>query len=234
MGLYRQYWVPQGFPATDGAYVRYPAQELAAIVCLESHRSQTVIVGENLGTVPQTVHRLMDRRGLRPMYVAEFAATGDPALALEAPEPAALASLNTHDTPTFAGWVRERDLDDQVDLGLIDADQEEVERAARRQTVAAIDAWVSSSGLAPASGGTAVAQQRVAAVLAWLAQTGAWAVLVNLEDLLLEESPQNVPGTHRERPNWRRKASATLEAMIANPWIAGVLRAVNASRSRPR
>jgi 4-alpha-glucanotransferase len=231
MGLYRQYWVPAGFAATDGVYIRYPAEELAAIVCLESQRAQTVVVGENLGTVPESVQRLMDRHDLRPLYVAQFSPTGDPGRAFHAPAAAALASLNTHDTPTFAGWWEGRDIDDQLDLGLIDEPRAESERHTRHQTGESIEEFLITHGLSEqtADGGVSP-RERVAGVLRWLAASDAWAVLVNLEDLLLEEHPQNVPGTYLERPNWQRKAAADLATITQDAWIQRLLRAIAAAR----
>ena len=73
MGLHRLFWVPRGFPASDGVYVSYPADELYAIVCLEAERHGTMVVGEDLGTVPDGVRETMDARGVRRSYVLQFA-----------------------------------------------------------------------------------------------------------------------------------------------------------------
>src|SRR5688572_28805848 len=117
MGLHRLWWVPHGHPASEGAYVRYPADELYAILSVESHRHKTMLVGENLGTVPPEVNKSMDRHGLRRMYVVQYE---QPARGpLRAPEPQVVASLNTHDMPTFAAQWKGLDILDRADLGLI-------------------------------------------------------------------------------------------------------------------
>ncbi len=231
MGLYRQFWVPQGFGPRDGVYLRYPAHELAAILCLESHRTQTVMVGENLGVVPQRVSQLIERRGLRPMDVAPFSPTGDPTHALAPPPVTALASLNTHDTPTFAGWWHGRDLDDQLDLGLIDAASAESQHNGRTQVTWSIGEFLATHDLAERPNeGAPPLPEVVSGVLRWLARSQAWAVLVNLEDLWQEERPQNVPGTYRERPNWLRKATQSWEAFQPSAFVQRVLRAVDSER----
>ena len=72
MGLHRLFWVPKGCSPSEGAYVRYPAEELYAILSLESHRHSSALVGENLGTVPSAVNRAMGRHNIQRMYVLYF------------------------------------------------------------------------------------------------------------------------------------------------------------------
>lgn len=90
------YWIPDGMAADEGAYVVYPHDELYAILTLEAGRADTVIVGEDLGTVPAEVRTAMRRHGVLRSYVLQFEGGARP------PPAAALASLNTHDTATFA------------------------------------------------------------------------------------------------------------------------------------
>jgi (1->4)-alpha-D-glucan 1-alpha-D-glucosylmutase len=106
MQLARLYWVPAGFPATDGAYVRYPLEELLAVLAAESRRHQCLVIGEDLGTVPPEIRAAMARTGIPGMRVLRFerAAGG----AFRSPRdypPEALAVLGTHDMPTLAGWL---------------------------------------------------------------------------------------------------------------------------------
>ncbi len=104
MGLHRLYWIPQGMAASQGAYVSYPADEFYALLCLESHRHRTTLVGENLGTVAPEVNRRMKLHKLRKMYVVQYEVKGDGASVLRAPPADAAASLNTHDMPPFAAY----------------------------------------------------------------------------------------------------------------------------------
>jgi 4-alpha-glucanotransferase len=113
MGLHRLFWIPsEGGPA-DGVYVRYPADEMYAVLCIESHRHSCAVAGEDLGTVPDTVRPAMAERGLHGLFVAEFEWDWrDGVPALRAPRPGAIASLDTHDTPTFAGFAEQAGIED--------------------------------------------------------------------------------------------------------------------------
>lgn len=189
MGLHRLYWVPAGMPATDGAYVTYPAEELYAILEIESARARCAVVGEDLGTVPDYVRPAMDRHGLYRIFVAQFAAEeqGGRLRPVE-PPPGSVASLDTHDTPTFAAFADQAGLDgDRWDL---------------------LRRWHAD-----------------------LAESEVAAVLVNLEDLWLERSPQNVPGsTDVDHPNWRRRMARDLATIEKDAQIAELLAEVDAAR----
>lgn len=96
MGLHRQFWIPRGEGPEAGTYVRFPAEELYAVLSLESHRARCEIVGEDLGIVPDVVRERMAAHAMRGLYVSQLSA-GAPV------EHDAVASLNTHDTATHAG-----------------------------------------------------------------------------------------------------------------------------------
>jgi 4-alpha-glucanotransferase len=216
MGLHRLYWVPDGMAATDGVYVNQAHDELYAILCLESQRHGTVIVGEDLGTVPGFVRESMDTHGLHRMYIAQFDLRADSNHAIGPVVPGSVASLNTHDTPTFAGFCSGRDIDDLVDLGLIDPAGAPGMHAHRAAQVRAAEIFLHARGLIAAPGDRAAL---VRGLIQFLADSEAMTVLVNLEDLWLEPVPHNVPGTVNERPNWRRKTRISLDEMEASPAV---------------
>jgi 4-alpha-glucanotransferase len=233
MGLHRLYWVPVGFPATDGVYVAYAAEEQWAIVTLESHRLRCAVAGEDLGTVPPVVPAAMRRHAASGLYVRQFAMPSE--LGVEAPAPLAeaIACLNTHDTPTFAGWWMGSDIDTMRELGLLSPDAAAAEHARRldqkRACVAAlVDAKLVAAELDPSAPGSAGAV--MAALYRELAAGPAHDVLVTMEDLWLEPDPQNVPGTSIERPNWHRPWSRRLDEALADPAVVAVLDAVAAAR----
>jgi 4-alpha-glucanotransferase len=206
MGLHRFFWVPAGMAARDGVYVRYRAAEFYAILALESHRYRTLIIGEDLGTVPGYVRRAMARHKVHRMYILPFEYTTGSRRALR-PVPAdALASLNTHDMPPFAAFWSGKDVVDRLTLRLFLHCQ----------------GWPE---VPPDDAGTVLR-----ACLANLAASRARVVLVNLEDLWLETKPQNVPGTGAKRPNWQRKARYAFEEFIQLPEVLETLREINALR----
>lgn len=246
MGLHRLYCVPRGFSAKEGVYLRYPAEELYAMLTVESHRHHCALVGEDLGTVPDEVRPTMRRHGLASLHVGEFnmpAAIGErPAT----PTADQVASLDTHDTATFAGWWRGADIDDRRALGLITDAVVTRERTERAVTRAALLTWAdwppagpeapgyaSSPGAAPGGIDDAAACARVmTACTRALAASPAHVVLVTVEDLWLEPAPQNVPGTSEERPNWRRPWSHPVDAVLADRDLADALADVSARRPR--
>ena len=233
MALHRLYWIPRGFESTDGVYVHYPADELYAIVCLESHRHRTPVVGENLGTVPRYVNRDMARHGLSQLYVAQFNVNLRSQRPLRPVPAQALACVNTHDTPTFNGFIEGADIDERVSRGVVGASEARQAHRRRRATVTALQRLPRRAmGGTRRSGPLRMLQD----CLAHIAKSRASLVVVNLEDLWLEPSPQNVPGTAGERPNWRRKARYSLTALAALPEVSDTLQLVARGRAgrRPR
>ncbi len=204
MGFHRLFWIPKGMDAKQGLYVRYPAEEFYAILTIESQRHKAIIVGEDLGTVPPEVRPAMSRHNLRRMYVLQFDLTPDPKSALATAPTGMVASLNTHDMPTFAAFWQGLDILDRKELGLLNETSARQEMARRQSLKQALVGFLQQEGLTKEPSDDLPSVLR--AVLAFLSASQAGVVLVNLEDLWLETLPQNTPGTWRERPNWRRKA----------------------------
>jgi 4-alpha-glucanotransferase len=220
MGLHRLYWIPEGGAAKDGVYVRYNADELYAILVLESRRHNCTIVGEDLGTVPPEVPKKMSRHGLRRMYVVQYEAKPD--APFPPPPAASVASINTHDMPTFTAWWNAKDVDDRVAMGLLDEAGAKRERETREQMKRSI---VQELVDGPASD----VQTALEAVLSYLASSDAEIVLINLEDLWHEREPQNVPGVPEH--SWRHKFRMGLEDAMADSSIRKVLTTISLRRA---
>lgn len=230
MGLHRQFWIPRGLEVKDGVYVRKRAEELYAILTLESHRHRTVMVGEDLGTVPRYVRLAMARHKILRSYVLQFEITLDPGRALRPVPPDCVATLNTHDIRPFAGFWQGLDIQDRVELGLLEESDARRERQHRQSLRQALVRFLQRGGwLRDASPELAVILK---ACLAYLGASPARLVLVNLEDLWLEVEQQNTPGTRFERPNWRRKACYVLEMFCQLPPILDTLRELDQQRKR--
>lgn len=232
MGLHRLYWVPVGVPASQGAYVSYPAPEFYAMLSIESHRHQAVIIGENLGTVPAEVDRSLRRHGVSGMFVVQYEARPKANAALPRIPSSVIASLNTHDMPTFAAFWQGIDIDDRHHLGLIKRGDLAKERLDRDRIRTALVRYLRRcGGLKRGAVGPGAVLEALQNHLA--ASPARW-VVINLEDLWLETLPQNTPGTSSERINWRRRTRISLEAIRAARDLADSLRVlVRLRRARP-
>ena len=230
MGLHRLFWIPRGFGPSEAVYVHYPAREFYAILSLESHRHQVQIVGENLGTVPPYVNQAMAKHRVHGMHVSQFCVTADPQNALQEPAHDDVASLNTHDTPTFAGFWQGKDIEDRLALGLLSSPEAQIAQQQRASIREALSTYLRSRGWLAGESAEPLAILR--AWLSQLASGNAYLVLLNLEDLWLEPLPQNVPGTWEERPNWKRKARFSLDEICKMNSVTEILKAIDEIRKR--
>lgn len=236
MGLHRLYWIPEGVSAKEGMYVEYNAPELYAILCLESARHQCAIVGENLGTVPEYVPPTMRQHGFLGLYVGQFGMGADEAADedIEQIPSEAVASLNTHDMPTFGGFWGGRDIDDRRRLGLIAEENVPPELEHREQEHQKTAAFLEERGfLRTREDADHNLFEIMRGITLYIAASDARMVLINVEDLWLETEPQNVPGTMGpDWPNWRRKLRRTIDEFMSDDEIVTLLQEVERHRSR--
>ncbi|HRO60402.1 MAG TPA: 4-alpha-glucanotransferase, partial [Burkholderiaceae bacterium] len=218
MGLMRLYWVPPGATAREGAYVGYPVDEMLAIVRLESHRNRCLVVGEDLGTVPDAIRAALADAGVLSCRLLYFERDGNGEFLPPQSYPRdALVSVGTHDLPTLAGWWSGQDLQLRGQFGLFpDAEMQQAQLAGRAEDRQRLVAALRREGLLGAGAaldtGDAAAPgpALVDAVHAYLARTPASLMLVQPEDWLGVVDQNNVPGTVDEHPNWRRKLPIAL------------------------
>ncbi len=219
MGLMRLFWIPSGASPAEGAYVNYPLDELLGILALESQRNRCMVIGEDLGTVPDEVRRaLSELRALscRILYFerragGEFKAPGEyPAQAL--------VSATTHDLPTLAGFWEGRDLAVRSELNLFPSDElRERQMLERNQDRARLLLALEREGLLPSgltldpSSAPAMTPELMRAIQTYLARTPCKVLVIQLEDVLGQGDQVNLPGTSGQYPNWRRKLTLDLE-----------------------
>jgi 4-alpha-glucanotransferase len=209
IGLHRLFWIPEGASGRDGVFVRQPAEETYALLSLESHRNQCVVVGENLGLVPPEVNQGLGRHGIDRMYVQLFEMTGDSGRPLNPVPRDSMASFSTHDLPTFAAFWSDKDLRARQRMGLLDEDGLHRVCSERAPLKSALAAHLKSCGLIDEEPSMA---QLFEATTQLAGESDADWLMVNLEDAWQETNSQNVPGTLAEtHPNWRRRARLTLE-----------------------
>jgi 4-alpha-glucanotransferase len=231
LGLFRQYWIPAGMRGSEGAYVRFPAEDLLGILALESVRANALIVGEDLGTVPPEVPPTLERWGVLSSKVLYFE-TDTKRGCFKPPDAyprLALTTANTHDMPTIAAFWRELDIDLRAKVGAIPAtravEQARRERAAAREALAMA---LIEEGLWPIGDEPTTDLALREAVHSFLRRTPSWLVGLSLDDLVGEVEPVNLPGVPADRwPSWTRRMTMSLEEMTAS---ADVQRALGVER----
>ncbi|MBS1188595.1 MAG: bifunctional 4-alpha-glucanotransferase/malto-oligosyltrehalose synthase [Rhodocyclaceae bacterium] len=230
MGLSRLFWVPAGSPPTEGAYVRYPLEELMGIVALESVRNRCLVIGEDLGTVPGDLREKLAAGAILSCRTLYFEREADGGLKPASAYPRlALATVTTHDLPTLAGFWQGWDIEEQGRLGLFpSATQQEEAVLARSQDRARLLIALQRESLLPEGVGAdpvavpAITGELAAAVHAWLARTPAMLVGVQAEDILGVVEQPNLPGAGETYPNWRRRLPVALEDWPGDEGLARV------------
>ena len=213
MGLFRSFWIPDGGTGLDGAYIRFPAADLLGILALESVRHDALVVGEDLGTVPDYVPPAMRKWGLLSSKVLYFEKQGPEFRPASKYPPLSLATANTHDMAPLAGFWRERDLEIRRAVGLARTDAEYRAEVAQRQRERE-----SLLDLVGPEGGNVASL--APAVHGFLCRTRAALVGVSYDDLLGETEPVNVPGVGPDRyPSWRRRNRMTVEEASWSPEV---------------
>ena len=209
LGLKRLYLIPAGMRADQGVYVRFPFEALLAVSVQESMRQRCIVIGEDLGTVPDDFRGTLADWGIWSYQVMLFERAADGSFLPPASyRENALVTFGTHDLPTFAGWMSGHDL--AVKRGLnIDPGETDRERSAARL---ALQSALAHN--APDPGFTAVAR--------FLAQTPARLLVVAIEDALGVRDQVNIPGTVDEHPNWRRRLPVGLEDLSLQGGLAAV------------
>ncbi len=231
MGLQHLYWVPQGQKPSAGAYVRYPIEDMVGILALESHRQRCLVVGEDLGTVPEGFRERMTEANIlsyRVLFFEQDGGTGD-FLPPEAYPPLALAVVGSHDLPTLRGWWEGRDIELRERLGFYPEPEEAGrQRQARERDRAALLWALRRENLLPEEEPDIRALVRAAH--AFLARTPSMLAMAQIDDLTDEADPVNVPATSDEHPNWRRRLSMTLEELASRPRFIDIAEIFRAER----
>jgi 4-alpha-glucanotransferase len=215
MSLFRLWWVAAGRSPVDGAYVHYPLDLLIANLVLESARCACVIVGEDLGVVPDEMRRAMLEFGIYHYKVLLFEKDGGRYRRPDEFARRALAIVTTHDMPTLRSFWDGRDIELRQQLRLYPTPElEQTEFEGRAWDRAALLAALDEEGLAPASPATPdepFSADLARAIHVYLARSSAILAAVQIDDLIGMEDPVNVPGTDREYPNWQRKLTFDVE-----------------------
>jgi 4-alpha-glucanotransferase len=218
LGLKRLYLVPHGFPATDGAYVQMPFEALLAATALESVTHRCIVIGEDLGTVPEGFREQMADWGIWSYLVMLFERDDDGRFRdVERYLANALITFNTHDLSTYAGWRSFSDLRLKRSLGIDPGETDDAR-------------WCALGMLDDVLRHHAIHHHDLYAVVSFLARTKSRLLTISLEDLLGVIDQPNIPGTVHEHPNWRQRLPVAID-QIASAIDVDALKAATSERA---
>lgn len=223
MGLARLWLIPEGASPADGAYLNYPVSDLLRLLALESVRHNVVVIGEDLGTVPEGFHDMLEQSGIHGMRVLWFerdAQTGFvPPRGWGSTD---VAMTSTHDLPTVAGWWKGSDIDVRHQHGRLGegVDPDSVRKQREQDRPRLWNAFVREhvgEGPVPNPDET---DRVVDAAVRFIAKTEVPLSLIPLEDLLGQVEQPNLPGTVTEHPNWRRRLPVAADVVLQDEAVA--------------
>ncbi|MFO1396212.1 MAG: glycogen debranching protein GlgX [Burkholderiales bacterium] len=216
MGLARLFVVPDGAAGADGAYVEYPLAAQLAAVALESARARCLVVGEDLGTVPDGLRDRLAEARVLSYRVLWFERDGTAFVPPARWPVQAAACVSTHDLPTVTGWWDGVDIAERESLGQLDAQAAAEARATRVADKQSLAAAMIAAGCVDASAIDVHAPcdaRIVAAVHRYVGATPCALALLQADDLAGEAVALNLPATDRERANWRRRVAVPVDAL---------------------
>lgn len=237
MGLTRLFLIPHGSSGREGAYVRYPVEDLVRILALESRRNRCLVIGEDLGTVPEGFRPRMRAAGVLSYRVLWFERDPTDEFLPPAAYPAeALCTVTTHDLPTLRGWWEGRDLAWRARLGVYADEEARLADGHRRfldrfRLLAALGReGLLPDGIDPDDGVPDLTPALAAAIHRYLARSPGRLLAVAAEDLAGEAEQPNLPGTVDEHPNWRRRIGVPVDGLFDRPEARAVCAALREAR----
>jgi len=226
MQLARLFWIPPGGTGNDGAYVRYPLEEMLAVVALESHRERCLVIGEDLGAVPDGFRDRLAQEHILTYKLFYFERDKDGDFTPPGAYPRdSLVAATTHDLATSRGLIEGRDLDWRERLDLFpDDESRKAARSDRSDSLARLAAALHAAGLIAQS--SPPEDELIAALHAYLAAAPCRLMAIQAEDLAGACEQPNLPGTTDEHPNWRRRLPATVDELFRVAPAEAILDAV--------
>jgi 4-alpha-glucanotransferase len=203
LGLKRLYLVPHGFDAAQGVYVQMPFEALLAATAQESMAHRCVVIGEDLGTVPEGFREQMAEWGIWSYQVMMFERDDHGRFrGIDHYAPNALVTFNTHDLSTYAGWRSFSDLKLKRLLGIDPGESDDAR-------------WHALTMLSEVLRHYGIDRDDLYGVAALLARTKSRLLAISLEDLLGVIDQPNIPGTVNEHPNWRRRLPIAIDKIVS-------------------
>jgi 4-alpha-glucanotransferase len=219
LGLKRLYLVPHGFAANNGVYVQMPFEALLAATAQESVAHRCVVIGEDLGTVPEGFREKMADWGIWSYQVMMFERDDHGQFrGIDHYAPNALVTFNTHDLSTYAGWRSFSDLALKRSLGIDPGESDDAR-------------WRALTMLTDVLRHHGIDRHDLNAIVGFLARTKSRLLAISLEDLLGVIDQPNIPGTVNEHPNWRQRLPLALDE-IASAIDVPALKTATGERTR--
>ena len=215
MGLARLFWVPDGATATDGAYVDYPLALQLSVLAQQSASARCIVVGEDLGTVPDGFRDRLAAADVLSYRVLWFEREGAGFLPPGGYPPRAVACVSTHDLPTIAGWWRGADVDEKEALGLLAADAAAAARSDRQAERGMLATALDRAGIARVDPAAAPDAALAAAIHGFIGAAPSALAVAQADDLAGATTALNLPATDQARPNWRRRIDVDVDALWA-------------------
>ncbi|MDH3915055.1 MAG: 4-alpha-glucanotransferase, partial [Chromatiales bacterium] len=240
MVLYRLWWVPSGRPSSDGTYVYYDLDALMGILALESQRHRCLVIGEDLGTVPDAIRHAMPDYGVYSyrVFYFEHDEDGTPRRPESYPEQA-LVTVSTHDLPPLASFWSGSDIGLRRDLNLYPeesmVDETVAGRLRQKQLITARlgeRGHYAGDGDDPEGEGESIDPSLAEAIQFYLASSRARLMVLQPEDWLGMDTPVNVPGTSDEHRNWSRKLTQDLEDWMPREDVRSLARRITTIRQQ--
>ncbi len=230
MGLKRLWVIPEGASPQMGAYLNYPFEELMHLVALESWRHKAIVIGEDLGTVPEGLREELAARGALGMRVLHFERDENGFIAPDDWPADALATTTTHDLPSVRGWLAGRDIDWREKAGHRDIDESRTDRQTRSAEKKELIAALRQAG--ELEKGESDDREQLEACIGFIGKTPAPLVLLPLEDALGEMEQPNLPGPGNIHPNWRRRLAQNVDELLAGTEVQRRLQRLSAARAK--
>lgn len=237
MGLLRLWWVPQGEDAKNGGYVYYPVDDLLAILALESHRNESLVIGEDLGTVPPEIRDKLAQNGIFSYRVFFFEQAPDGGFFSPEHYPVqSMATLTTHDMPTLIGFWHCLDLETGRELGVYPDEGvlQSLYHERHRNKQAILDSLhghqILASNVGTDVNSTGMSEPLNHGMHIHMARGSSALLTFQLEDWIQMEKPVNIPGTFNEYPNWKRKLTCDLEDIFNQNMLQSLAKQISEAR----
>ncbi len=214
MALWQLFLIPSGRPASEGAHLRYPMADLLRVLTEEANAANAVLIGEDLGFVPEGFHEVMDAANVLSYRIVYFEQDQQGFYAADAYPSTALACLSTHDLPVLAAWWRGDDIDLREANGLVSKGASIEHRAHRKSER---ESLIQAIKLRVDAAAPVLPDAVLNGTYSFIAKTNSVLAGVRLADLTGPETPTNLPGVVDEHPNWRPRSPVDIADIARHP-----------------